>query len=274
MYDKMQEIWIKSSKDGTMQPSLLYKSESENRPLLVGLHTWSHNRFNQVERMLPLAVRNDWNLLLPEFRGSNLKENPYCREACGSEKAKQDILDGVAYVREHFAIDEKRIMLLGASGGGHMALLMAAYAPKLWRAVCSFVPITDLEKWYRENADYREQIAACCGGAPAEHDTNSAQTGELDWNPESAEQYITRSPLHYAGQIAQATVKIYSGKWDPIVPCHHGLDLYNQIFREYPEADVYFEMFDGGHEMLLEEAEKWLTEHINREHRQLERVTG
>ena len=72
-----------------MQPSLFYKSEtSEKRPLLVGLHTWSHDRYNQINNMLPYAQKYDFNLLLPEFRGDNLKKNPICTQACGSIYAK------------------------------------------------------------------------------------------------------------------------------------------------------------------------------------------
>ena len=53
---KQEEILVKSSLDGTMQSSLFYKSESKKkRPLLAGLHTWSHDRFNQIENMLPYA---------------------------------------------------------------------------------------------------------------------------------------------------------------------------------------------------------------------------
>ena len=45
---QQREILIKSTMDGTMQPSLFYKSESnEKRPLLVGLHTWSYDRFTR-----------------------------------------------------------------------------------------------------------------------------------------------------------------------------------------------------------------------------------
>ena len=89
----MKEILVKSIIDSTMQPNLFYKAEGEKRPILVGLHTWSHDRFNQVGNMLPLAKKNNWNLLLPEFRGENLPSNPYGEDACGSEKAKQDIID-------------------------------------------------------------------------------------------------------------------------------------------------------------------------------------
>lgn len=93
----MKEVWISSTMDGTRQPSLFYQAEGENRPLLVGLHTWSYDRYNQVKAYLPYAERLNWHLLLPEFRGPNLAQNPNCQDACGSPKAKQDILDAAGY---------------------------------------------------------------------------------------------------------------------------------------------------------------------------------
>ncbi len=44
----MKEISVKSSVDGIMQSSIIHLSENENRPLLVGLHTWHHGRFDPV----------------------------------------------------------------------------------------------------------------------------------------------------------------------------------------------------------------------------------
>ena len=56
------EIIVKSTLDSSKQPSLLYKSETnEKRPLLVGLHTWSNDRFNQINNMLPYAEKYDFN---------------------------------------------------------------------------------------------------------------------------------------------------------------------------------------------------------------------
>ena len=255
----MEELWISSTVDGTKQPSLFFGTSQKRRPLLVGLHTWSYDRFNQMKKLLPLAEKNGWNLLLPEFRGGNLKRNPNCTDACGSEKAKQDIIDAVNYVRQHYEIDENNIFLLGASGGGHMALLMAAYAPTLWRAVGAFVPVVDLLQWHAENPKYRAEIEACCGGAP------TAQTEKS---------YAYRSPINYASEIAKANVKIFSGKWDKIIPCHHGLTMYNRIFTSNPEARVYFEMFDGGHQMPMEMAEQWLCSQLSDTERSPEQVTG
>lgn len=74
---EQQEIWIKSTMDGSMQPSLLYRaSGEEKRPLMVGLHSWSHDRFNMVNRMVPYAEKYNFNLLLPEFRGAKWLKTP------------------------------------------------------------------------------------------------------------------------------------------------------------------------------------------------------
>ena len=243
---EMIEIKVKSTIDGTLQPNLFYAAKGKGRPLIVGLHTWSHYRQNQEKAMLPIAEKNDWNLLLPEFRGANLRENPNCRDACGSVKAKQDIIDAVEYVKSNYEIDTGNVFVVGASGGGTMALLMAAYAPKLWRGVCSFVPIADIRVWYDENPAYRDGIEACCEGG-------------LGFDEECA----LRSPISYTDKIAEAHVKIFTGKWDAVVPAHHGLDVYTKIFKDHPEAKVYFEMFNGGHEMPLDAAFDWVETYVN-----------
>ena len=113
---EQRELWIESTLDGTLQPSLFYGSASEEkRPLLVGLHTWSFDRFNQVKNMLPFAEKNDFNLLLPNFRGNNKRKNPDCVKACGSEFAKQDIQDAIDYVIENENVDRENVFLLGRS---------------------------------------------------------------------------------------------------------------------------------------------------------------
>ena len=149
---EQKEILVKSTLDGSDQPSLFYQSKSkERRPLLVGLHTWSFDRFNQIENMLPFAEEQDFHLLLPEFRGKNTSKNPNCTEACGSELAKQDIKDAIDFVlREYDNVDAGNIFLLGASGGGHMALMMAGFCPEYFKVMGAFVPITDLGKWADE----------------------------------------------------------------------------------------------------------------------------
>lgn len=244
LYMEQKEILIKSSLDGTMQPSLFYKSMSASkRPLLVGLHTWSHDRFNQIDNMLPIAEKYDFNLLLPEFRGSNLGTNPNCKLACGSDYAKQDIKDAIDYVLENYEIDNDNIFLIGLSGGGHMALLMAGLCPEYFKAIGAYVPITDLSKWAEENRSYRGHVLACCGEDTAEQ--------------------LHRSPISYVETIAKANLKIFHGKKDPVVPFTHSLNLYNAIIEKYPSASVYLDIFDGGHEIDLKTAVYWIMSQYN-----------
>ena len=103
------ELLIPSTLDGSLQPSLFYRASKPNRPVLVGLHTWSFDRFNQINNMLPFAKEHDFNLLLPEFRGKNRKENPNCTQACGSLLAKQDIKDAIDYLIANESVDAENV---------------------------------------------------------------------------------------------------------------------------------------------------------------------
>ena len=236
-YEEFQ-INVASTIDRSEEPSLFFEAEgSEKRPLLVGLHTWSYDRFNQVEKMLPYAKKHNFHLLLPEFRGSNTKSNPRCTEACGSDVAVRDIFDAIDYVKEHHSVDEKNIFLLGASGGGHMSLRTAAENPELFRAVGSFVPITDLLLWTKENAGYRDSVIACCV---------------------SEEEMKKRSPISYTAALSRANLKIFHGKFDSCVPYTQSVTLYLEIMKENPSARVFLDVFDGGHEMSMEVAMRWL----------------
>ena len=222
-----------------MQPSLFYKSETcEKRLLLVGLHTWSYDRFNQINNMLPYAEKYDFNLLLPEFRGNNLKTNPNSTQACGSEFAKQDIKDAIDYIIANENIDKDNIFLLGLSGGGHMSLLMAGFCPEYFKAIGAYVPITDLEKWTNQNANYRDHVLACCSN--------------------DAKEMKKRSPFNYIENIAKANLEIFHGKFDPVVPASQSIELYESIMLKYPDARVFFDIFDCGHEIDMETAMYWI----------------
>lgn len=236
---KQAEILVKSTIDTSVQPSLFYKAETgEKRPLLVGLHSWSYDRFNQIDNMLPYADKYGFNLLLPDFRGSNLETNPNCTKACGSIYAKQDIKDAIDYVVANENVDEENIFLLGFSGGGHMALMMAGFCPEYFKAIGADVPITDLEKWKEQNDQYSRHIIACCG--------------------DDSEEMLKRSPISYVDTIAKANLKIFHGKFDPVVPVSHSLELYDKLMKKYPASRVFLDVFDGGHEIDMESVMYWI----------------
>lgn len=233
-----KELYIVSTIDYTEQPSLFFEASEKGRPLLVGLHTWSFSRDNQIKNMLPYAERYDFNLLLPEFRGPNLKKNPRAREACGSKLAIGDIKDAIDYVIRECGVDGENVFLLGLSGGGHMALMMAGYYPEYFKAIGAFVPITNLLKWSEESPVYRDEIFACCG------------------NDES--ELLARSPISYIDNIARANLKIFHGKFDSVVPVTQSLELYDGIFKKHPRSRVYLDIFNGGHEIDMQSAMYWI----------------
>ncbi|MBE7033024.1 MAG: hypothetical protein E7406_02235 [Ruminococcaceae bacterium] len=247
------EIFIKSTKDGTMQPSLYYEATEKNRPLLVGLHTWSYDRFNQETTLLPIVKKHNFNLLLPEFRGCNKRYNPIRFQACGSELAKQDIKDAIDYIVKEFDVDEENIFLFGESGGGHMALLMSAYCPEYFKAVAATVPISNIKEWAEENEEYRDDVISCCEG--------------------DEEEMMKRSPISYIDDIAKANLKIFHGKYDPVVPVKQSIGLYNKIVERHPDCRVFLDIFDGKHQTDKVTVWHWLLSQYKDENSKTQ-VTG
>lgn len=235
---EQKELWIESTLDGTKQPSLFYQaSGAQKRPLLVGLHTWSFDRFNQVNNLVPIAQEYNFNLLLPEFRGKNLNTNPICTEACGSELARRDIKDAIDHVIANYGADPDNVFLFGCSGGGHMALMMAGLCPEYFRSVAAFVPISNLKDWTQQNKGYAHHVAACCG---------------------SEEEMLRRSPVSYMENIAKSNTKIFHGKNDSVVPVRQSITFYNDLLAKYPDARVYLDIFDGGHEIDFTLFKHWM----------------
>ncbi|MBQ9337486.1 MAG: prolyl oligopeptidase family serine peptidase [Lentisphaeria bacterium] len=257
----MHEILIESSLDGTAQPSLYFHPQTdESVPLVVGLHTWSYDRFNQRENYLPLCREAGYALLLPEFRGPNLIENPLKAQACGSDLARQDVIDAVRHVCVHSAIDPERIFLLGCSGGGHMALLAAETAPELFRAVEVWCPVSDLIEWHRSATEkrqsYARHIEACLGGTPSER----------------TEEYIRRSPARHPERLKDLPVSIHHGRHDRVVPFRHSVVLAEQLEKAGNER-VYLDIFDGGHEQNPAHSFEWFAK-LAGTRRSSVRITG
>lgn len=219
----LTEVHIESTIDQTPQPSLYWAPErarTESTPLLVFLHSWSGDYTQDRSPWLQEGVDREWLFIQPNFRGRN--DHP---EACGSDLARQDILDAVDWMSAQFLVDASRIYLAGASGGGHMSLLMAGRHPERFSAVSAWVGITDLADWYRfhtkdgEPQNYARMIAACCGGAPGDSE-------EVD------REYRERSPIHWLENVGDLRLDINAGVTDGktgSVPIHHSLRAFNVI---------------------------------------------
>lgn len=286
--DAVREVWFPSGADGTRQPALFFAPPGEEpRPLLVALHTWSGDYLRPTGA--PYAegcIARGWVFIHPDFRGPNVRP-----EAAGSEWAIEDVLSAVRYAQRTARIDATRIYLVGASGGGYMALLVAARKPDVWAGVSAWVPVTDLNAWYREcrqrNLAYADQIVRIAGGDPAT-------------NPVAARECERRSPLAYLVAGGGLPVDLNAGIQDGhtgSVPVSHTLNAFNRLAKEpdrlseaqvrafaaeprvpaglaearedpsYGDRRVLFRrgsgavrvtIFDGGHEIIHQAALAWL----------------
>lgn len=261
------------------------------RPLLVGLHSWSagYNQPSNGPVYAKWAVSQGWHFIHPHFRGPNLTP-----DALGSDLAVQDIVDAVEHMKKSAQVDATRIYLVGASGGGHMALLMAARHPEIWAGVSSWVPISDVATWHAEHVKngvpdkYAKNIESALGGPP---DT-----------PSRREDAAKRSPLTSLSNAKGVALDINHGIHDGrvgSVPFRHSLLAFNQVAApadqlseqdivsyydtqqrpptwSAPAADPLFgikpvlfrktsdsarvTIFEGGHEILYLPALNWLAQ--------------
>ena len=217
---KQREIQYRSSADDTVQPAMFYAPISDKpAPLLVALHTWSGDyQQDDHQACAEWCQQKGWVYIHPNFRGPN--RNP---EATGSDLVVQDIVDAVEFASHHAEVDPSRIYLVGTSGGGYTALLMAGRRPEIWAGVSAWVPIVDLEQWYHENKGdgdkHWREIANSCGGPPG--------TSEV-----VDRQYELRSPITWLEGARGINVDINAGIRDGhegSVPVSHSLRAFNKI---------------------------------------------
>ena len=201
-----------------MQPSYLAvpasgADASGGMPLVVMLHSWNSDLEARYTRIESDVVPRGWLALTPNFRGKN--NHP---EGCGSLLAQQDILDAVAWVRGRFPVDEKRLYLVGWSGGGFMVMLMAARYPSLWAAASAGAGISDLRAWYEEHQTdtFGADLRACFGGAPSDSES-------------IARRYRDQSPLTHLRPGLGVPLDLAAGKDDPEVSVRHTLEAFRAL---------------------------------------------
>ncbi len=228
----LREVTIISSADGSPQHAMFWAPPDPDAavPLLVCLHTWSGDYKQSAPRddFLHVAQQRGWAFIHPDFRGPNVQP-----QACASDLAVADVLDAVAFARQQVSIDDNRIYLVGTSGGGHMALIMACRSPQTWAGVSAWVPISDLSAWHtqcmrKENTQkYAHNLEKVCGGPPG----TSAQIDA---------EYRHRSSLFHLQNAVGLPIDINTGINDGhtgSVPVSQSLLAFNALAQANGYAD-------------------------------------
>ncbi len=290
-------IKVKSTLDQTLQPSLIWVPEAAKTtpaPLFVLLHSWSGNYKQGNTKWQDQAEKRGWIYLHPNFRGVN--QHP---QACGSRLARQDILDAIEYMIQHYKVDQSRIYLAGSSGGGHMTMLMAGHHPDRFSAASAWVGISDLADWYRfhlkdgKPQNYAKMILKSLQDKPGASSKIDAE-------------YRDRSPLYWIGNATRLPLDLNAGVTDGktgSVPFAHTIRAFNvlaeqnlttpvtkeemqqlwddgalktpqpsdQVMDESYGRDIHLRrnsrlarvtIFQGGHEGLSQPACEWLSKQV------------
>ncbi|MHB8993992.1 MAG: alpha/beta hydrolase family protein [Armatimonadota bacterium] len=249
---KLEELRLKSSVDGKEQPIIVGVPDgydaAKPTPLLVGVHTWSATYTLYAKPLAYPCAKRNWLLVLPNFRGPNTSGNPAAREAGGSLLAQHDIIDAIKYMQEKYNVDASRLYAMGASGGGHMSLLMATKYPDLWAGVSSWCPITSMLDWHEQPGNgYSRHIEAITGGQPG-------ASAEVDF------EYLRRSPRTFITNAANTAVFIGHGDKDSVIDYCQTVKTY-QTLRTIPHRAEFYS-WTGGHQMLNERALDWLSQQV------------
>lgn len=219
--------------DSSMQKAMYSKAKgNETRPLVVSLHTWSGDYTQSCSDCAELCEKENWNFIFPDFRGPN-----WTPDALGSDKVVSDIADAVTFAKESGNVDPDRVYLIGGSGGGHAALLLAGRRPDLWAGVSAWCPISDVGEWFRQCdgtrfQGYADHILKACGGNPL---LDAKAAGEAKY----------RSPLSWLKNASVIPVSIGTGIHDGhtgSVPVSQSFNAFNILAR--PDETVSDEDID------------------------------
>jgi pimeloyl-ACP methyl ester carboxylesterase len=207
-----------SSYDKKPQKAMIYVVPGKDvRPLIVALHTWSVNYLG-ANGYVNLAKKYKTHLIAPDFRGRNTVGNPL---SMGSDAAVADIVSAVEWMKKKANVDPNRIYIIGGSGGGHMALLMAGRHPEIWAGVSAWCPISDLKKWctFHKGKGYGAHIIRNLKGDPRS-------------DAKAAEEAARRSPVTWLAKAKDVAVDIGTGIHDGhkgSVPISEAFYAYNCI---------------------------------------------
>ncbi|MEJ2417506.1 MAG: prolyl oligopeptidase family serine peptidase [Exilibacterium sp.] len=248
----LKEIHYPSAADNTFQPAMFYAPATPGpKPLIMALHTWSGDYKQTYHNdIAEWAVKNNWAYMHPNFRGNNNRP-----EATGSDLVVADILSAVEYAKQNAQISS--VYLVGTSGGGYTALIMAGRHPEVWDGVSVWVPIADLEAWYHYSEEYRKDIVKSCGGAPGD-------------SPAVDAEYRQRSPVTWLVNAREVPLHINAGIHDETVPPSHSIKAFNTLALPQDRLDENWleplqvisgndslTLFDGGHDLIAESALEW-----------------
>ncbi|MDD3118157.1 MAG: prolyl oligopeptidase family serine peptidase [Victivallales bacterium] len=209
-----REITFTSSYDRSTQPAVVYlpdrMPQNTKLPLLVVAHYMGGNRFTVRQQGYYRECENrQWLLISPELHGKKTAGPT----SCAALPAQHDILDSIAYMKKHYAVDAHRIYIAGRSMGGMMTEMMIAKYPDLFAAGVAGQGISNMLSMTTTPGITKCVMDEC--GDP--------QQNRFD--------YQRRSAVNYAPNFQYAPLIIWHGTNDTWVPTAQSEELFNAIVK-------------------------------------------
>lgn len=206
----------------------------KNLPLVVMPHGGPHGIRDDAsyDPWVQVLANAGYAVLKVNFRGSGGYGRDFEIAGYGQwgRKMQDDLTDATNWAVAEGYADKDRLAIAGASYGGYAALMGGVREPNLYKAIISYVGVSDLEMMYTrgniEDSSFGENYLARVIGK---------DSGVLKQN----------SPVNFAEKF-QAPVLIITGGQDPRVPVAHGKSMRDALEAAGKSVE-YFEVSDEMH---------------------------
>ena len=200
-------------------------------PAIVSIHGGPESQrrpsFNPVKQYF---LDRGYAYFEPNVRGSSGygREYTHLDDVEKRMDSVRDIEAGVEWLRDHPAIDGKRIVAMGGSYGGFMVLAAMTEYPDLWAAGVDIVGIANFVTFLENTGDWRREL-------------REAEYGSLEDDREFLESI---SPINTIEEI-EAPLFVLHGENDPRVPVGEAEQIAERAAEHVPVETLIFE--DEGH---------------------------
>lgn len=201
--------------------------------LIIYLHTWSSDKNQLADGYPNITAFPNTAVVCPDFGGPN--NNPYAM----SDAALADIMAVITEMRYKTGL--ARVYLVGASGGGTMALNFMGKYPGTVHRASVWLPTYNLAQQYldlqisdpTDAQQLQANMRAIFGHAPV--DANDAD-------------YVARSPVgRLPGIYGPSRIFINSGATDPIALPAYGQQCQLAIQNQSSDCEVSYQTWPTGH---------------------------
>ena len=216
---QVEELWWESSHDGLPIQGWVVKppgfDPDREYPLILEIHGGPFANYgDRFSAEVQLYAAAGYVVLYTNPRGSTSYGEDFANEIHHAYPGNDfhDLMSGVDAVIDHGYVDENQLFVTGGSGGGVLTAWIVGHTDR-FAAAASQKPVINWYSWV---------LTADMGG-----------TGGLNyWFPakpwEALDHYMSRSPIHYAGNVTTPTMLI-TGEVDWRTPMSESEQFYQAL---------------------------------------------